>query len=133
VAPDEDRPRADADAVIEATGDPSALDRAIAHAAPEGTIAVLSFYGIRTHPVALGSEFHRRRLVIRATQVSRIPPTHSSRWTASRRFELVRRLLCDALLDSLLSEAVPFDEAARAYARLDQAPGTHAHMVFDYR
>jgi 2-desacetyl-2-hydroxyethyl bacteriochlorophyllide A dehydrogenase len=133
VAPDEDRPRGDADAVIEATGDPSALDRAIAHAAPEGTIAVLSFYGIRTHPVALGSEFHRRRLVIRATQVSRIPPTHSSRWTASRRFELVRRLLCDALLDSLLSEAVPFDEAARAYARLDQAPGTHAHMVFDYR
>jgi 2-desacetyl-2-hydroxyethyl bacteriochlorophyllide A dehydrogenase len=133
VAPDEDRPRADADAVIEATGDPAALDRAIAHAAHEGTIAVLSFYGVRTHPVALGSEFHRRRLVMRATQVSSIPPTHAARWTRSRRFDLVRSLLCDSVLDGLLPEIVPFDDAPGAYARLDQEPGVHTHVVFDYR
>ena len=133
MAPDEDRPRGDADAVIEATGDPSALDRAIDHAAPEGTIAVLSFYGIRTHPVALGHAFHRRRLVIRATQVSTIPPMRAPRWTPSRRFDLVRRLLRDDVLDGLLSEIVPFDEASRVYATLDREPGAHAHVVFDYR
>jgi 2-desacetyl-2-hydroxyethyl bacteriochlorophyllide A dehydrogenase len=129
---EEDRPCGDADVVIEATGDPSALDRAIAHTATEGTIAVLSFYGIRTHPVALGSDFHRRRLLLRATQVSSIPPAHAPRWTPSRRFDLVRRLLCDAVLDRLLPDIVPFDDAPRAYARLDQEPGSKAHVVFDY-
>jgi 2-desacetyl-2-hydroxyethyl bacteriochlorophyllide A dehydrogenase len=133
VAPDEDRPRGDADAVIEATGDPAALDRAIAHAACEGTIAVLSFYGTRTHPVALGGDFHRRRLVLRATQVSSIPTTHAARWTRSRRFDLVRRLLCDTVLDGLLPEMVPFNEAPEAYAKLDREPGVHTHVVFDYR
>jgi 2-desacetyl-2-hydroxyethyl bacteriochlorophyllide A dehydrogenase len=133
VAPGEDRPCGDADAVIEATGDPAALDRAIAHAAHEGTIAVVSFYGMRTHPVALGGDFHRRRLVLRATQVSSIPATHAARWTRWRRFDLVRRLLCDAVLDGLLPEIVPFDEAPQAYARMDHEPGVHTHVVFDYR
>jgi 2-desacetyl-2-hydroxyethyl bacteriochlorophyllide A dehydrogenase len=133
IAPSEDRPRGEADVVIEATGDPAALDHAIAHAAREATVALASFYGARTHPVTLGGEFHRRRLILRSTQVSSIPPLRAPRWTPARRFEIVRRLLRDERLDALLEPSVPFDEAPAAYARLDEKPGDHAQMVFAYR
>jgi 2-desacetyl-2-hydroxyethyl bacteriochlorophyllide A dehydrogenase len=128
----DDLPReAFADVVVEATGDPAALDRAIGLAAPEGTIAVASFYGRRTAPVALGSEFHRRRLQLRSTQVSTIPPSHAPRWSFGRRFDLVRRLLAEPILDALVG-TVPFDRAPEVYAALDRAPGHAIQTVFVY-
>jgi 2-desacetyl-2-hydroxyethyl bacteriochlorophyllide A dehydrogenase len=133
VSPAEDRPRGDADVVVEATGDPASLDRAVAHAAQEATVTVASYYGSRAHPVDLGGAFHRRRLALRATQVSSVPADRAARWTSARRFELVRRLLADARLDSLVDPPTPFDEAPNAYARLDEAPGDHGQVVFDYR
>jgi threonine dehydrogenase-like Zn-dependent dehydrogenase len=132
VTPADDVARASADVVIEATGEPSALDRAIAHAGPEATVTVASFYGARAHPVALGGDFHRRRLVLRASQVSSIPPALTPRWTLARRFEEVRRLLADARLDALVGDPVPFDEAPRAYEMLDAASDAPAQMVFRY-
>ncbi|HEY8039578.1 MAG TPA: zinc-binding alcohol dehydrogenase [Polyangiaceae bacterium] len=132
-SPAEDEPRGDADVVIEATGDPSALDRAIAHAGREATVTVASFYGARTHPVALGGEFHRRRLVLRSSQVSSVPAGRRARWTATRRFELVRRLLEEPRLDALVSGVVSFDDAPAVYARLDATPDDLMQAVFDYR
>ncbi|MDP9151514.1 MAG: zinc-binding alcohol dehydrogenase, partial [Myxococcota bacterium] len=133
LSPEEDEPRGDADVVVEATGDPSCLDRAIAHAGREATVCIASFYGARSHAVGLGAAFHRRRLALKATQVSAIPPARTPRWTLARRFDLVRRLLEDPRLDALLDEPVPFDEAAQAYLRLDEAPGDFGQITFDYR
>jgi threonine dehydrogenase-like Zn-dependent dehydrogenase len=133
IAPAEDDPRGEADVVIEATGRPSALDTAVAHAGREATVVVASFYGSLAHPVHLGSEFHRRRLTLRATQVSSIPPSRAPRWTPTRRFELVHRLLADGRLDRLLEPASPFDDAPGVYARLAAAPGDHGQITFDYR
>jgi len=131
--PDADVPRGDADVVVEATGDPACLDRAVAHAGPEAVIAVASFYGERKSPIALGDGFHRRRLQLKASQVSRLPPAKLARWDHARRFALVLRLLAEARLDGLLDTPVPFAEAADAYARLDSEPGAALHTVFDYR
>jgi NADPH:quinone reductase-like Zn-dependent oxidoreductase len=133
VAPDEDRPNADADVVFEATGDPTVLDRAIAHAACEATVVVASLYGSRIAPVSLGSDFHRRRLTIRSSQVSRIPAARAARWTVARRFDLVRALLANDCLDALIDAAVPFEAAPDAYARIDAAPGEAMQTVFAYR
>jgi 2-desacetyl-2-hydroxyethyl bacteriochlorophyllide A dehydrogenase len=133
MTPDEDGPSGDADVVFEATGDPSALDRAIAHAAPEATVVVASFYGARTAPVSLGTDFHRRRIVLRSSQVSVIPAARTARWTVSRRFDLVRALLARACLDALLDPPVPFDAASETYARLDAYPGDALQTVFAYR
>jgi 2-desacetyl-2-hydroxyethyl bacteriochlorophyllide A dehydrogenase len=124
--------RADADVVVEATGDPVALDDAVGHAAFEATIVVASFYGSRVAPVALGAEFHRRRLTLRATQVSSIPPSRAPRWSRARRFDLVQALLRDPALDALVDAPVPFDDAAAVYARLDRAPGETVQTVFEY-
>lgn len=132
LSPDEDRPRAEADVVVGATGDPREIDRAIAHAGPEATIAISSFYGARTSSVALGSDFHRRRLALRATQVSTIPPGRAPRWDAARRFGLVSSLLEDARLDRLLDPPISFEDAPSVYARLDKEPGVGLLTVFKY-
>jgi 2-desacetyl-2-hydroxyethyl bacteriochlorophyllide A dehydrogenase len=132
VAPDEDESRAEADVVFEATGAPAALASAIAHAATEAVIVVVSFYGARTAPVPLGGEFHRRRITLRASQVSAVPPARARRWTLARRFDLVRRLLEDSVLDLLLDTPVPFGDAPRAYARLDATPGDGAQTMLVY-
>jgi len=132
VTPDADAPGADADVVVEATGDPGALERAIAHAAFEATIVVASFYGTRAAAIPLGADFHRRRLRLQSSQVSAIPPGHARRWTFARRFELVRALLADAALDALVDPAVSFDDARAVYERLERAPGDAIQTVFEY-
>jgi 2-desacetyl-2-hydroxyethyl bacteriochlorophyllide A dehydrogenase len=131
VAPGEDHP-AGADVVFEATGDPGVLARAIEHAGQEATVIVASFYGTRTSPVPLGAEFHRRRLTLRASQVSAIPPSRRPRWNVGRRFALVSSLLKDPVLDALLDPIMPFDQAPAAYGRLAAAPGDALQVVFGY-
>jgi len=122
-----------ADVVVEATGDPACLNRAIELARDEGVIVVASFYGERVAPVALGSEFHRRRLTLRASQVSRLPPSRASGWSLARRFGLVTRLLATPALDALLERPVPFDQAPAVYGRLFHAPSESLQCIFSYR
>jgi 2-desacetyl-2-hydroxyethyl bacteriochlorophyllide A dehydrogenase len=132
LAPDEDRPRAGADVVIGATGDPAEIDRAVAHAGREAMITLASFYGARTYPVALGADFHRRRLRLRASQVSVVPPDRAPRWDTARRFGLVRSLLEDARLDRLIDPPVPFEDAPALYAELASDPGSRLQSVLRY-
>ena len=132
-APAAEAPVPKADIVFEASGDPSQLDCAILHAANEARIVVASFYGKRSAPLALGSEFHRRRLTLRSSQVSSIPPERAPRWSHERRFDLVLRLLRNEILDLLIDDVAPFDEAPAIYARLDRSGGEHLQTVFTYR
>jgi 2-desacetyl-2-hydroxyethyl bacteriochlorophyllide A dehydrogenase len=122
-----------ADVVIEASGNPACLDLAVRLARDEAVIVVASFYGQRVAPVALGSDFHRRRLCLRASQVSRVPPSRSVGWSFGRRFQLVTDLLRNAALDALLDPAVPFAEAPASYALLARAPGDALQTSFSYR
>ncbi len=131
-APADRAPGGDADVVIEATGNPATLDRAIAHAAMEATIVVASFYGARVSPVHLGAAFHRRRLTLRSSQVSRVPSFKTPRWDTARRFALVTTLLGDDSLDLLIDPAVQFAEAPAVYARLDHDPADALQTVFSY-
>lgn len=131
-APPEPAPAWTADVVIEASGDPACLNLAIAAARDEGVIVVASFYGTRSAPLALGAEFHRRRLTLRSSQVSRLPAARSVGWSFARRFGLVTDLLHEPLLDLLLEPAVPFSEAPAVYARLAAAPGQALQTVFSY-
>lgn len=121
-----------ADVIVEATGDPRALDAAVAWARPEGRIVVASFYGKRRAPIDLGDAFHRRRLELRASQVSSIPPRLRERWTPARRWLLVLTLLHDRALDALIA-SVPFGDAARLYALLDTDADVPPAHVFVYR
>jgi threonine dehydrogenase-like Zn-dependent dehydrogenase len=130
--PPEDAHGISADVVIEASGNPACLDLAVPLARDEGVIVVASFYGQRVAPVALGSDFHRRRLTLRASQVSRLPPSRSAGWSLARRFALVTELLRNPVLDALLDPAVPFAEAPAIYARLARAPSDSLQTSFSY-
>ncbi|HSO40386.1 MAG TPA: FAD-dependent oxidoreductase [Labilithrix sp.] len=126
-------PDGTADVVVEATGNPHVLDAAIAWARPEARVVVASFYGARRAPVDLGDAFHRRRLELRASQVSSIPPRLRERWTPARRWLLVLSLLRERALDALLAPAVPFGQAAELYAALDRDADVPPAHVFVYR
>lgn len=122
-----------ADLVVEATGDPHALDLAIGCTGLEARVVVASFYGARRAAVDLGDAFHRRRLDLRASQVSTIPARLRSRWDRARRFALVCELLHEPALDALFAAPVPFEEAPALYASLDQDADVPPAHVFVYR
>ena len=122
-----------ADVVVEATGDPRVLDHAISWARPEARIIVASFYGTRRAPVDLGDAFHRRRLELRASQVSSIPPRLRERWTHARRWSLVLELLREPALDALLAPPTSFDRAAELYSSLATGADLPPAHVLVYR
>jgi 2-desacetyl-2-hydroxyethyl bacteriochlorophyllide A dehydrogenase len=121
-----------ADVVIEASGNPACLETALALLRDEGVVVVASFYGQRVAPLPLGSDFHRRRLSLRASQVSRLPPGRAVGWSLERRFALVTELLKNPQLDGLLEKPVPFAEAPATYARLAETPGDTLQTIFSY-
>ena len=84
-----------ADLVYELSGDPSALDLAIAAAGHEARVVVGSWYGAKRAPIDLGGRFHRRRLRIVSSQVSHIGAALSARWDRARRREATWRALAD--------------------------------------
>ena len=126
-------PDGSADVVVEATGDPRMLDAAVAWARPEARIVVASFYGTRRAPIDLGDAFHRRRLELRASQVSSIPPRMRERWSPSRRWLFVLSLLSERALDALLAPPVAFERAGELYASLDTDADVPPAHVFVYR
>jgi threonine dehydrogenase-like Zn-dependent dehydrogenase len=121
-----------ADVVIEASGEPRALNDAVKVAGQEGRVVVVSWYGTKRADLALGSDFHRKRLTLKSSQVSSLDPSLTTRWTILRRRELAVRYLGELLLDDLISNVLPFDRAAEAYRLIDERPGEVLQIILDY-
>ena len=121
-----------ADVVVEASGAPAALQQALGIAATQGTIVVASWYGTRPVPLALGADFHRRRLRIVSTQVGALDPALAPRWDLARRRDLVTALLEELPLAGLITHRVPFERAADAYRLVDQHPDRVLQVVLTY-
>jgi 2-desacetyl-2-hydroxyethyl bacteriochlorophyllide A dehydrogenase len=102
--------------LIEASGSPDVLPASLKLLAHEGTALVCSWYGTKPVPLPLGADFHRRRLVIRSSQVSTIPAHLAGRWDHRRRREAARTLLSELPLDPLATHEFPFERAPDAYA-----------------
>lgn len=118
--------------VIEASGNPRALQTAIECAAFQGRIVVGSWYGTKPAELKLGGAFHRKRLRIVSSQVSEVDPELAPTWTKERRKEYVRELLWDLDVDRLISHRVAFDDAAKAYELIDQHPEETVQVVLTY-
>jgi 2-desacetyl-2-hydroxyethyl bacteriochlorophyllide A dehydrogenase len=108
--------------LIEASGQPEVLAASLRLLAHEGTALVCSWYGTKPVPLPLGAEFHRRRLVIRSTQVSTIPSRLAARWDRRRRREAARALLSELPLGALATHEFPFERAPDAYAAVAGEP-----------
>jgi 2-desacetyl-2-hydroxyethyl bacteriochlorophyllide A dehydrogenase len=112
----------DADLVYELSGDPAALDVALAAAGREGRVIVGSWYGSKRAPVDLGGSFHRGRLTISSSQVSRVAPSLTARWDRARRFATAWRALAALDEAALVTHTIPFAEAQQAYELLERSP-----------
>jgi 2-desacetyl-2-hydroxyethyl bacteriochlorophyllide A dehydrogenase len=122
-----------ADLVYELSGNPEALDEAIAAAGHEARVVVGSWYGDKRARIDLGGRFHRRRLRISSSQVSHIGAALSARWDRARRFEAAWRALGDIDTSPLVSHRVPFEEAQAAYELLDRGPGDVLQVLLEHR
>ena len=134
-APEELRERVLAHGVpllVELSGAPTALADGLALLAHEGTALVGSWYGTQPVPLPLGGAFHRRRLTIRASQVSTIPAALSGRWDVRRRIAVARDLLAALPLAALATTEVPFEQAATAYDALDRRLPGVLHVALRY-
>jgi threonine dehydrogenase-like Zn-dependent dehydrogenase len=138
VAPDEvasavgDGATDGADLVYELSGQPDALDDAIAVTGYDSRVLVGSWYGTKRANLDLGGEFHRDRVTIESSQVSTLAPETRGRWTKARRIETALGRLRDLDVASLVTHRVPFEDAPAAYRRLDERPESTLQVLLTY-
>jgi threonine dehydrogenase-like Zn-dependent dehydrogenase len=113
----------DADAVFHASGSPAGLRDALGAAGQEAAIIELSWYGDESVCLPLGDVFHPHRLSIKSSQVGRIPPGRTPRWTPARRMALALSLLREERLDALITGESDFDDLPEVMRRLSKDPG----------
>jgi threonine dehydrogenase-like Zn-dependent dehydrogenase len=119
--------------VIDVSGNPDAPAMALDMLAHEGTLLIGSWFGTKPVVLPLGGAFHRRRLIIRSTQVSTVPARLSGTWTLSRRRREAVELLSELPLAQLCTHVFAFELAAEAFRAVDQGlPGLmHAVLAYD--
>jgi threonine dehydrogenase-like Zn-dependent dehydrogenase len=118
--------------VIDASGNPEAPAMALNMLAHEGTLLIASWFGTRPVALPLGGAFHRRRLIIRSTQVSTLPARLSGTWTHSRRRRESVELMAELPLGQLCTHNFAFADAAEAFRAVDQGLPGLMHAVLDY-
>jgi threonine dehydrogenase-like Zn-dependent dehydrogenase len=101
-----------ADVTLHTSVTSAGLSTAIAAAGREGTIVELSWYGDKSVAAPLGGAFHSQRLRLVSSQVGQVSPGRRPRWDYARRMRKALELLADPRLDALVTEELPFEEAA---------------------
>jgi 2-desacetyl-2-hydroxyethyl bacteriochlorophyllide A dehydrogenase len=120
------------DLTLELSGNPAALNEAIALTRYSGRIIVGSWFGRKMMPIDLGGTFHRSRIRIVSSQVSTISPDLAGRWTKERRFQVAWDALSRIRPAQWISHRFRIEDAAEAYQLLDQSPEKALQVVFDY-
>ncbi len=117
---------------VEVSGRPAALAEVLPLLAHEGTALVASWYGTKTVALALGAEFHRRRLTLRSSQVSTIPRALADDWDVPRRRAATVQLLTELPVSTLATHEFGYADAAEAYAAVDAAVPGLLHAALRY-
>jgi threonine dehydrogenase-like Zn-dependent dehydrogenase len=118
------------DCAINVSGSSTALQEAINAACFSGKIIEASWYGSRVSALNLGDAFHRKRLLIQGSQVSRIDPSLGGRWTKKRRASLVVELLHKILPSKYITHRFRLEEAQSAFELLNAHPEEVIEAVF---
>jgi 2-desacetyl-2-hydroxyethyl bacteriochlorophyllide A dehydrogenase len=121
-----------ADLAFEISGNPAALDQALAVTGFHGRIIIGSWYGARTSELHLGGSFHRQRQVLLSSQVSTVAPELTGRWTRERVIEVAWQMVQKVKPARFITHRFPLAQAAQAYQLLDQHPEEAIQVVLTY-
>jgi len=122
----------DMDLTYELSGNPAALDFALAVTGFAGRVVIGSWYGHKRAAIDLGGRFHRSRICVASSQVSTLAPEFSARWDKVRRLQVAWTMLGQLSLDPLITHRFAVRDAARAYALLDQEPANALQVLLTY-
>lgn len=88
-----------------------ALQYCIDHANEEGKIIDISWHGTSHTTLLLGENFHKNRLRLIASQVSKIPLSHRTEFDYYKRKLLAADILKNDIFDQLITTIIPFEKA----------------------
>jgi threonine dehydrogenase-like Zn-dependent dehydrogenase len=120
------------DLIYELSGNPAALNDAIALTRFSGRVVIGSWYGEKRAALDLGGVFHRSRIQLIASQVSTIAPSLSARWDKPRRFALAWQALDRLRPQRWITHRFPVEQAAQAYRLLDERPQDALQVILTY-
>jgi 2-desacetyl-2-hydroxyethyl bacteriochlorophyllide A dehydrogenase len=120
------------DLTFELSGNPAALNDALALTAFSGRIIIGSWYGEKPAGIDLGGAFHRSRIKLISSQVSTIAPELSGRWDKARRFDVSWKALERVKPDQWITHRFPIEEAEEAYRLLDENPQETIQVLVTY-
>ncbi len=121
-----------ADLVYELSGNPEALNQAIALTGFDGRIVIGSWYGRKQSSLDLGGRFHRKRIRLISSQVSSVTPTLSARWSKHRRLETAWDMIRQIRPARFITHQVPFSRAQEAFALIDNDPASIIQVILRY-
>jgi len=121
-----------ADLVYELSGNPEALNAAIAVTGFDGRIVIGSWYGDRQTALELGGRFHRQRIRLISSQVSTVTPALSARWSKQRRFALAWDMIRRIRPSRFITHQIPFRRARQAFELIDKDPASTIQVVLEY-
>jgi threonine dehydrogenase-like Zn-dependent dehydrogenase len=119
------------DIAVNTSATDAGLQSAIDAVCMEGTVVEASWRGSQSSTLALGGSFHRRRLTIRSSQVSRLCPSLTPRWDKTRRASVVLDLLGRLEPHRLISHRFPLSRAADAFRLIDEDAGRTLQVILD--
>ncbi len=122
----------DFDLTFEVSGSPEALDVALAATGFEGRVIAGSWYADKRASLDLGTHFHRGRLSIQSSQVSRLSSHLLGRWTKERRMKVALDAVSHLPVQNLVSHRFPIERAADAYRLLDGSPEDCLQVLLTY-
>ncbi len=99
------------DIAFNTSSNEKALQFCIDHANEEAEIIELSWYGDSTVKLQLGENFHKNRLRLVASQVSKIPIKKRGEFDYYKRKQLAVTILKNSIFDELITTIIPFKEA----------------------
>ena len=121
-----------ADLSLELSGNPSALNDALALTAFSGRIVIGSWYGEKKGHIELGGSFHRSRIKLISSQVSSIAPELSGRWDKSRRFDLAWDLLDKIKPERWITHRFSQENAQQAFKLIHEKPDQTIQTILTY-
>lgn len=121
-----------ADLCYEISGNPEALDQAIAATGFSGRVVIGSWYGLRRSDLNLGGRFHRSRVRLISSQVSSIAPELTGRWNNTRRYQVTWKMLAQVQPARFITHRFPIGQAAQAYELLDRQPEDAIQVILTY-